>query len=181
MNPKILLIRTDILIETCSGSPKPLHCRDVKALPYAYDALARWSAWGYTILGLSDQSAIAKDGKDFGVAIEELSYTVYCFPTLEAIYFDIGVAVGGICRADGISHSCVDAVVSRSLLGNVLPSIFSRYEAQSSNVLVTSDLIDDENVASSHGTNFLAGDVWRVCLDATLTSDCQPLTSYEAF
>lgn len=168
--PKILLIRTDILTETLSGAPQPLHCRDIKARSGAYDALARWSKWGYTVLGLSDQSAIANEAKDIATVVEELSYTVYCFPALEAIYFDIGVSLGGICRTDGINYSCVDAVVSRSLLGNVLPSIFCRYSVQASDVLVASDLIDDENVASNYGASFFSGDVWRVCLDAPLAS-----------
>lgn len=176
MNSKILLVRVNLLVTTLSGSLKPLHCRDIQALPGAYDALACWSKWGYTILGLSDQSAVTADGKSFGLTLEELSYTIYCFPSLEAIYFDIGAVAGGICRLDSVNCCCIDQT-SDSFLANVLASVFRAYSVDPTDTWVASDLPEDENIASSHGVNAMAGDVWRVCLD-TPPTDCQPLVVY---
>jgi|GEM_PF-3720570 len=181
MEPKLLIVRVDLLTKTLSGERRPLHCRDIQAVDGAYSALDNWAKWGYTILGLSDQSVIAKQNKPFGIVIEELAYTIYCFPPLEAIYLDPGYATEGGYRLDAANYCQIDrAKTSNSFLSSVLLSACSRYGVTSGNVWVASDSIEDEEVSSSHGVNFIAGDVWRVCLDASLINP-QPLISFEYY
>jgi hypothetical protein len=172
MEPKLLLIRLDILTETLSGQPAPLHCRDIKAVDGAYSALERWSKWGYTILGLGDQTAIVKQGKPLESGLQELTYTLYCFPLLDAIYFDAGF-VGQLNRLDR-SKKCYQidrATQSDSLLSSALLSALYHYDATSGDTWVVSDSIKDEEVSSSHGVNFLAGDIWRICLDISTVNE----------
>jgi len=167
MEPKLLLIRLDVLTETLSGQPAPLHCRDIKAVEGAHAALERWSKWGYTILGLSDQTAIAKQGKPSDLALQEFTYVLYNFPVLDAIYFDTGF-IGQLNRLDR-SKKCYQincATHSNSLSAALLSALY-HYDATSGDTWVVSDLIQDEEISSSHGANYITGDIWRVCLDVS--------------
>jgi hypothetical protein len=172
MEPKLLLIRLDILTETLSGQPAPLHCRDIKAVDGAYSALERWSKWGYTILGLSDQTALTKQGKTLDIALQELSYVLYSFPVLDAIYYDAGF-VDQLNRLDKSkkSYQINRATRSDSLLSDALLSALYHYDATYGDAWVVSDSIKDEEVSSSHGVNFLAGDIWRICLDISTVNE----------
>lgn len=165
---KLLLIRLNILTETLSGQSTPLHCQDIKAVEGAHAALERWSKWGYTILGLSDQTAIAKQGKPSESGLQELAYILYNFPVLDAIYFDTGF-IGQLNRLDR-SKKCYQincAAHSNSLLSNALLSALYHYDVTPGDTWVVSDSIQDEEVSSSHGVNLLVGDVWRVYLDVS--------------
>lgn len=166
-------------MDTLSGKPTPQHCRDSKAAAGAYSALDRWSNWGYTILGLSDKSAIVK-GKSFGDAVEELRYALYCFPTLEAIYFDPGFSLE-IYRLDAASYSEIGVEESHSFLTGAIASISRQYRiADPAKIWVASDLAKDEEAASGLGVNFLSADIWRVQTDGINMSQ-QPLIFFESF
>lgn len=164
MESKILLIRLDLLTETLSGQPVPLHCRDIKAVEGAHEAINRWSKWGYTILGLSDQTAIAKQGKSPDLALQELTYVLYNFPILDAIYYDAGF-LGQFNRLDRVKKPYqINATRFNSLMSAAISSVLYHYSALPKNAWVVSDLPEDEEISSSHGANYMTGDVFCVCL-----------------
>ena len=167
-----MLIRLEILTETLSGQENPLHCRDIKAADGAYSALERWSKWGYTILGLSDQTAIAKQGKPSESGLQELTYVLYCFPSLDAIYFDTGF-LGQLFRIDRLKKSYQINTATRPspLLSGALSSALYHYSALSKNAWVVSNLSEDEEIPSSYGANYMTGDIWRACLDASTINE----------
>jgi hypothetical protein len=171
MESKILLIHLDLLTETLSGQTVPLHCRDIKAVDGAHVALDRWSKWGYTVLGLSDQTAIAKQGKSPDLVLQELTYILYNFPVVDAIYYDAGF-VDQFNRLDKVKKTYqINATRFNSLLSAALSSALCHYSALSKNAWVVSDLPKDEEVSSSYGANYMTGDIWRVCLDASTSNE----------
>ena len=179
MEPKILLVRLDILTETLSGQSISLHCRDIKAVEGAHEAINRWSKWGYTILGLSDQTAIAKQGKPPDLALRELTYVLYNFPMLDAIYYDAGF-LGQFNRFDRVKkHYKINATRFNSLMSAVISSALYHYSALPKNAWVVSDLPEDEEISSSHGANCMTGDIFRVCLGASTINKSinEPITN----
>jgi hypothetical protein len=175
MEPKLLLIRLDILTETLSSQPAPLHCRNIEAVDGTHAALERWSKWGYTVLGLSDQTAIAKQGKPLDDALQELTYILYNFPVLDAIYYDAGF-LGQFNRLDRVKKLYqINATRFSSLTSAALSSALYHYSALPENAWVVSDLPEDEEISSNHGANYMAGNIWRVCLDASTINE--PITN----
>jgi hypothetical protein len=170
MESKILLIRLDLLTETLSGQPTPLHCRDIKAVDGAYEALERWSKWGYTILVLSDQTMIAKQGKSLDLALQELNYILYNFSVVDAIYYDAGF-IDQFNRLDRVKKTHQINATFNSLLSAALSSALYHYSALSKNAWVVSNLSEDEEIPSSYGANYMTGDIWRACLDASTINE----------
>lgn len=178
MESKILLIRLDLLTETLSGQPVPLHCRDIKAVEGAHEAINRWSKWGCTILGLSDQTAIAKQGKPPDLALQELTYVLYNFPILDAIYYSD--FLGQFNRLDRVKKPYrINVTRFDSLMSAAISSVLYHYSALPKNAWVVSDFPEDEEISSSHGANYMTGDIFRVCLDASIINESinEPITN----
>ena len=172
---KILLIRLDLLTETLSGQPVPTHCRDIKAVDGAYAALERWSKWGYTVLGLSDQTAITKQSKPPDLALQELTYILYNFPVLNAVYYDAGF-LGQFSLLNRVKKPYqINATRFNSLTSAALSSALYHYSALPENAWVVSDLPEDEEIPSSYGANYMTGDIWRICLDTSTINE--PITN----
>lgn len=182
MEPKLLLIRLDVLTETLSGQSTPLHCRDIKAVEGAHEAINRWSKWGYTILGLSDQTAIAKQGKSPDLALQELTYVLtyvlYNFPILDAIYYSD--FLGQFNRLDRVKKPYrINVTRFDSLMSAAISSVLYHYSALPKNAWVVSDFPEDEEISSGHGANYMTGDIFRVCLDASIINKSinEPITN----